>query len=40
MVEKANWNIKLANKTIFEKVMEIVSFGFIKYNEKYNETFA
>ena len=36
MVEKANWNIKLANKTIFEKVMEIVSFGFIKYNEKYN----
>ncbi len=36
MVKKANWNIKSANKTIFEKVIEIVSFGFIKYNEKYN----
>lgn len=36
IVKKANQNIQLANKTIFEKVIEIISFGFIKYNEKYN----
>ncbi|OIR25461.1 UvrD-helicase domain-containing protein [Bathymodiolus thermophilus thioautotrophic gill symbiont] len=33
---KANKNIQLAHKTIVEKIIEIISFGFIKYNEKYN----
>ncbi len=34
-IKKANHNIKSANKNIFEKIIEKVSFNLIKYNEKY-----
>ncbi len=36
IVKKAKQDITSANKTIFEKIVEIVSFGLIQYNEKYN----
>lgn len=37
IAKKAKLDIKSANKTIFEKIIEIVSFGLIKYNEKYHD---
>ncbi len=37
IVKKAKLDIKSANKTIFEKIIEIVSLGLIKYNEKYHD---